>query len=96
MEIKPEPETKTEPKEIIKIVYIYSSYTPKMKECIYRYRAIPANNEKVKATNKRCYLKRMENPEYRAKMNLESRERYKKKKEKENALKLEKPVEIIV
>ena len=93
-----EPEHKTEHKTEpeIKIVYIYSSYTPNSKASTYKYREVPENKQRVKEINRRCYLKRMENPEYRARMNAESKERYRKKKEKENIFKLAKLIEDIV
>ena len=83
----------TETKPEIKIVYIYSSYTPNVKECIYRYRNKEGNKEKIKLLNKASYLKRMENPEYRERMNKESQARYRKKKDKLIASKLEASLE---
>ena len=80
----------------VQIVYVYSSYTPKTKASIYKYRENPENRERMKITNRKSYLKRMENPEYRERMNKESQARYRRKKEKELALKLEKESDVII
>ena len=89
-------ETNHETKPEVKIIYVYSSYTPKTKASIYKYREKPENRERMRIKNRESYLKRMENPEYRERMNKESQARYRRKKEKKVALKLEESNKIIV
>ena len=62
-------------------IYVYSTYTPAVKECIKRYRE--KNKEKINEKNMEYYKMKMENPEHKQKLRDQARLRYQRKKEKE-------------
>lgn len=61
-------------------IYIYSSYTPAVKECIKRYRE--KNKEKINENNNKYYHTKMQDPEYKEKLREQARLRYHRRKAK--------------